>query len=47
MLGVSENINSNINYDPDPQSQNTVIGEDQEFLNVYSEMPDFDFEWRT
>ena len=31
MLGVSENINSNINYDPDPPA------EDQEFLNVLME----------
>lgn len=29
-----------IYYDPDPQ--NTVISEDQEFVNVYYEMPDFD-----
>ena len=29
-----------IYYDPDPQ--NTVITEDQEFVNVYYEMPDFD-----
>ncbi|XP_071451933.1 DNA-directed RNA polymerase II subunit RPB1 [Hetaerina americana] len=32
--------NTAIYYDPDPQ--NTVIGEDQEFVNVYYEMPDFD-----
>ena len=29
-----------IYYDPFPQ--NTVIAEDQEFVNVYYEMPDFD-----
>ncbi|XP_013134888.1 PREDICTED: DNA-directed RNA polymerase II subunit rpb1-like isoform X2 [Papilio polytes] len=32
--------NTAIYYDPDPQ--NTVIAEDQEFINVYYEMPDFD-----
>ncbi|KAK7074174.1 DNA-directed RNA polymerase II subunit RPB1, partial [Halocaridina rubra] len=32
--------NTAIYYDPDPQ--NTVIDEDQEFVNVYYEMPDFD-----
>ena len=32
--------NTAIFYDPDPQ--NTVIEEDQEFVNVYYEMPDFD-----
>lgn len=32
--------NTAIYYDPDPQ--NTVIREDQEFVNVYYEMPDFD-----
>ena len=32
--------NTSIFYDPDPQ--NTVIAEDQEFVNVYYEMPDFD-----
>ena len=32
--------NTAIYYDPDPQ--NTVIGEDQDFVNVYYEMPDFD-----
>ncbi|KAG5899829.1 hypothetical protein JTB14_012300 [Gonioctena quinquepunctata] len=32
--------NTAIYYDPDPQ--NTVITEDQEFVNVYYEMPDFD-----
>ena len=32
--------NTAIYYDPDPQS--TVINEDQEFVNVYYEMPDFD-----
>jgi len=32
--------NTAIHYDPDPQ--NTVIEEDQEFVNVYYEMPDFD-----
>ncbi|KAB7506534.1 DNA-directed RNA polymerase II subunit RPB1 [Armadillidium nasatum] len=32
--------NTAIYYDPDPQ--NTVIEEDQEFVNVYYEMPDFD-----
>ncbi|KAF2367731.1 RNA polymerase Rpb1 domain 7 [Trinorchestia longiramus] len=32
--------NTAIYYDPDPQS--TVISEDQEFVNVYYEMPDFD-----
>lgn len=32
--------NTAIYYDPDPQS--TVIKEDQEFVNVYYEMPDFD-----
>ena len=31
--------NTAIYYDPDPQS--TVIPEDQEFVNVYYEMPDF------
>lgn len=32
--------NTSIYYDPEPQ--NTVIPEDQEFVNVYYEMPDFD-----
>ncbi|XP_057301652.1 DNA-directed RNA polymerase II subunit RPB1-like [Hydractinia symbiolongicarpus] len=32
--------NTAIYYDPDPQ--NTVIEEDQDFVNVYYEMPDFD-----
>lgn len=32
--------NTAIYYDPDPQ--NTVIEEDQEFVTVYYEMPDFD-----
>lgn len=32
--------NTAIYYDPDPQ--NTCITEDQEFVNVYYEMPDFD-----
>lgn len=32
--------NTAIYYDPDPE--NTVIKEDQEFVNVYYEMPDFD-----
>lgn len=32
--------NTAIYYDPDPQ--NTVIAEDQEFVNVYYEMPDFE-----
>ena len=32
--------NTAIYYDPDPQ--NTEIAEDQEFVNVYYEMPDFD-----
>ncbi|UYV83040.1 POLR2A [Cordylochernes scorpioides] len=32
--------NTTIYYDPYPQ--NTVIAEDQEFVNVYYEMPDFD-----
>ena len=32
--------NTAIYYDPDPQ--NTVIAEDQDFVNVYYEMPDFD-----
>ena len=32
--------NTAIYYDPDPQ--NSVILEDQEFVNVYYEMPDFD-----
>ena len=32
--------NTAIYYDPDPQ--NTVIQEDQEFVNIYYEMPDFD-----
>jgi len=32
--------NTAIFYDPDPQ--NTVIEEDQDFVNVYYEMPDFD-----
>jgi DNA-directed RNA polymerase II subunit RPB1 len=31
--------NTAIYYDPDPQS--TVISEDQEFVNVYYELPDF------
>ena len=32
--------NTAIYYDPEPQ--NTVIAEDQEFVSVYYEMPDFD-----
>ena len=32
--------NTAIYYDPDPQ--NTVVEEDQDFVNVYYEMPDFD-----
>lgn len=32
--------NTAIYYDPDPQR--TVIAEDQEFVNIYYEMPDFD-----
>ena len=32
--------NTAIYYDPDPM--NTVIPEDQEFVSVYYEMPDFD-----
>lgn len=32
--------NTAIYYDPDPQ--NTVVAEDQDFVNVYYEMPDFD-----
>lgn len=32
--------NTAIYYDPDPQ--NTVVVEDQDFVNVYYEMPDFD-----
>ena len=32
--------NTTICYDPD--LQNTVIAEDQEFVNIYYEMPDFD-----
>lgn len=32
--------NTAIYYDPNPQ--NTVIAEDQEWVNVYYEMPDFD-----
>ena len=32
--------NTAIYYDPDPM--NTVVQEDQEFVNVYYEMPDFD-----
>lgn len=32
--------NTAIYYDPDPQ--NSVIKEDQEFVNAYYEMPDFD-----
>ena len=32
--------NTAIYYDPDPM--NTVIQEDQDFVNVYYEMPDFD-----
>ena len=32
--------NTSIIYDPDPQ--NTVVTEDQEFVNIYYEMPDFD-----
>ena len=32
--------NTAIYYDPNPQD--TVIAEDQEFVNVYYEMPDFD-----
>ncbi len=37
---VKVTANTAIYYDPDPQ--NTVIAEDQEFVNVYYEMPDFD-----
>lgn len=32
--------NTAIYYDPNPQ--NTVVSEDQEWVNVYYEMPDFD-----
>lgn len=32
--------NTAIYYDPNPQ--NTVVTEDQEWVNVYYEMPDFD-----
>lgn len=32
--------NTAIYYDPNPQ--NTVVEEDQEWVNVYYEMPDFD-----
>lgn len=32
--------NTAIYYDPNPQ--NTVVAEDQEWVNVYYEMPDFD-----
>lgn len=32
--------NTAIHYDPDPQ--NTTIAEDQDWVNVYYEMPDFD-----
>lgn len=32
--------NTAIYYDPNPQS--TVVAEDQEWVNVYYEMPDFD-----
>lgn len=32
--------NTSIYYDPDPK--NTVIAQDQEFVNIYYEMPDFD-----
>lgn len=32
--------NTAIYYDPEPL--NTVIAEDQEFVSVYYEMPDFD-----
>lgn len=32
--------NTAIYYDPNPQS--TVVTEDQEWVNVYYEMPDFD-----
>lgn len=37
---IQVTANTAIYYDPDPQ--NTVIPEDQEFVNVYYEMPDFD-----
>ena len=40
MLYIQVTANTAIYYDPDPQ--NTVIAEDQEFVNVYYEMPDFD-----
>jgi hypothetical protein len=39
-LKLQVTANTAIYYDPDPQ--NTVIAEDQEFVNVYYEMPDFD-----
>ena len=39
-LSTQVTANTAIYYDPDPQ--NTVIAEDQEFVNVYYEMPDFD-----
>ena len=37
---IQVTANTAIYYDPDPQ--NTVIYEDQELVNVYYEMPDFD-----
>ena len=40
LLYIQVTANTAIYYDPDPQ--NTVIAEDQEFVNVYYEMPDFD-----
>jgi DNA-directed RNA polymerase II subunit RPB1 len=40
VLQFQVTANTAIYYDPDPQ--NTVIAEDQEFVNVYYEMPDFD-----
>ena len=40
ILQFQVTANTAIYYDPDPQ--NTVIAEDQEFVNVYYEMPDFD-----
>lgn len=42
LLSANPQVTSNtaIYYDPDPQ--NTVVSEDQEFVNVYYEMPDFD-----
>lgn len=39
-LPLQVTCNTAIYYDPDPL--NTVVKEDQEFVNVYYEMPDFD-----